>query len=92
MIFDIIRALVLFTLKTKYLSKIPTLKSTFIINNIEQFANEIVSIGEKNNLSVFIQWGNELLQACQNVYMEQIIDLLSDFNNLVEGFEKKLSR
>lgn len=85
-------SLVLFTLKTKYLSKIPTLKSTFIINNIEQFANDIVSIGEKNNLSVFIQWGNELLQACQNVDMEQIIDLLSDFNNLVEGFEKKLSR
>ncbi len=83
---------ILFVLKTKYLSKIPTLKSTFIINNIEQFANEVVAIGEKNNLKLFVQWGDKLLHACENVDMEQIINLLTDFNNLVEGFEKKLSR
>ncbi|MFH0733302.1 MAG: two-component regulator propeller domain-containing protein [bacterium] len=82
----------LLTLKTKYLPRITTLKNTFVITHIEEFAREIILTGEKNNLILFTSWGNNLLKATESIDMEQMINLLTSFNMLVDGFEKKIKQ
>ncbi len=82
----------LLNLKTKHLPRITTLKNTFVITHIEEFAQEIISLGEKNDLILFTSWGNNLLKAAESIDMEQIINLLNSFNMLVDGFEKKIKR
>jgi len=77
-------------LKTNYSERVVSLQSTFIINNIEQFAKEIRKFAAVYKLDIITEWGDELGKAVESFDMEKIIISLSHFNKLVEKLESRL--
>ncbi len=80
----------IFILRTAYLPKISGLLNTMIINQIEQFANDIENFSVKNNIELINAWANNLINYLNNFDLAAIIRTLNDFGNVIDELEEEI--
>jgi PAS domain S-box-containing protein len=59
-------------------------KSTFFLNEIENFSQDIINLGEKYNLDILTNWGNKLYNQTWRIDMERLPGTLEHFPELVD--------
>jgi CheY-like chemotaxis protein len=60
------------------------IKTTFIINEIEDFSKEIIELGKKYSIDLLKDWGDKLFEEIQSFDMEKLPLTLDDFPGLVK--------
>jgi signal transduction histidine kinase/DNA-binding response OmpR family regulator len=60
------------------------IKTTFIINEIEDFSKEIIELGERYSIDLLKNWGDKLFDEIQSFDMEKLPLTLDDFPALVK--------
>jgi PAS domain S-box-containing protein len=75
------------TLKTEMLNNWNDVNKTFIIDEIEEFADKIKKLGEKYSLDIFTDWGDALLKQSRSFDMERLPGTLNHFPKLIEKLE-----
>ena len=78
-------------MRQEYLPRLEMIKDTFIIGDIESFANEIVEMSEKNHAEPLSIWAKSLLQQTANFDMEKIPSTLNTLPSLIEKMEDILT-
>ena len=63
------------------------INDTFIIEDIEEFANTIRVFGEENKLDILSGWGGQLLDQVRYFDMEKMPDTLKQFPILIKKIE-----
>ncbi|MBN2104070.1 PAS domain S-box protein [bacterium] len=74
-------------LQHEYLPRWKGLKETFIIGEIESFANDISEMSNKARTDPLSKWSKSLLQQTASFDMEKIPDTLNKFPHLVKKME-----
>ncbi|MCL4378573.1 MAG: response regulator [Actinobacteria bacterium] len=68
-------------LKNEILSRLMKLKRELILNDIEDFAGEIISMGKEYELPTLVIWGNKILDQASNFDMDNLLKNLDLFEN-----------
>ena len=63
------------------------INDTFIIEDIEEFANTIRVFGEENKLDILSGWGGQLLDQVKYFDMEKMPETLKQFPILIKKIE-----
>lgn len=62
-----------------------TIRKTFILGEIIEFANEIIKLGEQFHVDQLTRWGENLLNQAQSFDMENLPSTLSQFEEVIAG-------
>jgi PAS domain S-box-containing protein len=65
--------------------KAEKLKKEFVINDIEDFANEIKKIGTTYDKEVLIEWADKLLEQASEFDLENLPDTINEFSLVLEN-------
>ena len=60
------------------------IKTTFIVNEIEDFSKEIMELGDKYSIDLLKDWGDKLFGEIQSFDMEKLPVTLEYFPGLVK--------
>ena len=71
-----------------YLDRVEELKATLTINEIEDFANEILSLGESTEYHPLSDWARRLLDAASMFEMDAISTELGAFSAQIEDIRQ----
>ena len=72
-------------LKESTYSKTEKLKKEFVINDIEDFANEIKKLGTTYNTEVLIEWADKLLEQAFEFDLENLPNTINEFSLVLEN-------
>jgi PAS domain S-box-containing protein len=72
-------------LKESIHSKTEKLKKEFVINDIEDFANEIKKLGTTYNNGVLIDWADKLLEQAFEFDLENLPNTINEFSLVLEN-------
>jgi PAS domain S-box-containing protein len=64
------------------------LKKSMIINEMEEYAEDIIDLAQKNDLEDLKKWGNELLLQANNFNIDQVKSTMKKFKQKVLQIEK----
>jgi PAS domain S-box-containing protein len=67
-------------LKESTYSKTEKLKKEFVINDIEDFANEIKKLGTTYNTVILVEWADKLLEQASEFDLENLPNTINDFS------------
>jgi CheY-like chemotaxis protein len=71
-------------LETEVFIKYGKLKKEFIINDIEDFAEEIQELGSKYNAGMLSDWGKKLSIQSNNFDLENLTSSLNEYENILK--------
>jgi len=72
-------------LKEGIYSKTEKLKKEFVINDIEDFANEIKKLGTTYNIEVFTEWADKLLKQASEFDLENLSNTINEYDSVLEN-------
>ena len=72
-------------LKESTYSKTEKLKKEFVINDIEDFANEIKKLGTTYNTEVLVEWADKLLEQAFEFDLENLPNTINEFSLVLEN-------
>lgn len=75
-------------LNQQLLPKWETVKSTFILKQINEFALEALNIGEQHNAKELINWGQKIQKQIVNLDMEKLPDTIKNFEQIWQDYNK----
>jgi CheY-like chemotaxis protein len=75
-------------LKEGIYSKTEKLKKEFVINDIEDFANEIKKLGTTYNTEVLTEWADKLLKQASEFDLENLPNTINEYNSVLENLYK----
>jgi CheY-like chemotaxis protein len=79
---------ILITMKSSYLSEAESLKDTLLIGEIKEFAKNLIDFGTLNNFYLIINYSENLLEYCEQLELDKIIESLNDFMVLIKEIEE----
>jgi cytochrome c peroxidase len=71
-------------LETEVFIKYGKLKKEFIINDIEDFAEEMQELGSKYNAGMLSDWGKKLSIQSNNFDLENLTSSLNEYENILK--------
>ena len=72
-------------LKEGMYSKTEKLKKEFVINDIEDFANEIKKLGTTYNIEVLTEWADRLLKQASEFDLENLSNTINEYDSVLEN-------
>ncbi len=63
------------------------IRTTFILNEIESFAKEIIKTGVQFNANNLIDWGEKLIEQTQNSDMENLPSSINQYKKIIPKFK-----
>ncbi|MBM3707133.1 MAG: response regulator [Actinobacteria bacterium] len=64
------------------------IKKEFILNDIEDFAKEMLDFGKKYNLNIIIDWSSKLGNQAANFDLENLAFTINEFENILDKFKE----
>ncbi len=75
-------------LSDEYNKKWTTVRNSFLLDDILDFAKEIIQIAEQYKFNLLHEWGTELYNKTENFEMESVANLLSIYPEIVTKINK----
>jgi len=72
-------------LKEGIYSKTEKLKKEFVINDIEDFANEIKKLGTTYNIKDLTEWADKLLKQTSEFDLENLTNTINEYDSVLEN-------
>jgi len=72
-------------LKEGMYSKTEKLKKEFVINDIEDFANEIKKLGTTYNIDDLTEWADKLLKQASEFDLENLSNTINEYDSVLEN-------
>jgi hypothetical protein len=77
-------------LKGSWLPEFYSVKSTYIISDIEKFAEKISIFGRQNSLEVLCDWAARTIKTTKRFDMDHLPEVLDSFIDLTKRIEKSM--
>ncbi|QGY44327.1 response regulator [Maribellus comscasis] len=75
-------------LEGKLKNKWNSIRSTFILNEINSFAEEIKAVAETFKISQLVEWSDKIIEQIQNLDMENLPSTINQYENFISDLKK----